>query len=424
MSASVAERLTLLECGTRDLVVLARGVAYRYEANSIGLTFTFDRLRWKWDELNCELTVRCALPGVQTVSGDIVSQATFNVSSDRARSERATRITREAMLSDIPVSRLVEDACIRVLEAERSASAIVSLHDIEDSDERTSLFECDGLTLDLTQISMFYGLPGSGKTLQAERVALEARRTGRRVGYIDFEWGPEAHRKRARGMYGPQFPDIRYIRVERPLVAEIDSLRRAVINDGWDYAVIDSVSFGVSGPPESAEVASAFLQACRQLRIGLLLVAHQSKGEGGDRYPFGSVLWYAGGRDIYHFRRSNSDHDPRALVTAITQRKTNGQPRPPAAIEYLFTGDEITIRQVNPAGIEDIAADLPIRQRLRYSLQAGPRPIEDLAEELGVKANSIIQTLRRDEDDARRRNKVRLFARGTDGRVALLERSA
>jgi hypothetical protein len=177
------------------------------------------------------------------------------------------------------------------------------------------------------------------------------------------------------------------------------------------------VSFGVSGPPEAAEVASSFLQACRQLRIGLLLVAHQSKGEGGDRYPFGSVLWYAGARDIYHFRRSNSEQAMGTLVAAVTHRKTNGVPRLPLAIEYSF-GSRIDIRLLNPASIEDIAPELTIAQRLSYSLKAGARRVEELAEELEVKPNSIHQVLKRDDEGARK-GKPRLFVRLPDSRVAL-----
>ena len=413
-------RLTLAEVGKRTFEIVARGVQYRHCAPGAGLTFTFDRLRWKWDELHCELTVACSLAGSQTVNGDVLSQASFNVSSDRARSERAGRIVKEAMLCDIPVSRLLEEACQNVLQAERSASASISLHDVDD-DPEASIFTCDSIELDVTQTNMFFGLPDSGKSLQAERCALEMVRGGRKVGYVDFEWAPGPHRKRARALYGPQFPDVRYIRLERPLIAEVDSLRRTVVTEGWDFSVVDSVSFGVSGPPEKAEVAAEFLQACRQLRIGLLLVAHQSKGENGDRYPFGSIMWYAGARSIYHFRRSNSEEATDRLITAVEHRKANGGPRrSPVALEYAFGDGRIDVRHINPAGIEDLAAAMPVRQRLRHALRAGPRRLEDLATDLGVKPNTVLQTVLRDEQAAGR-GKVRQFVRLPDSRIALHE---
>lgn len=411
-------RLTLAEMGKREFDIVSRGVCYRYTVAGAGLVFTFDRLRWKWDELHCELTVTSSMAGTQTVNGDVISQASFNVSSDRARAERATRVSREAMLSDLPVSRLVEEACQQVLNAERSAVGVVNLHDVPDS-EAAALFTCDGITIDMPQISMFYGLPGSGKSLQAARMALRMAREGYRVGYVDFEWAPGPHKKRARLLEGPEFPPIAYIRLERPLVQEIDGLRRTAINDGWDYAFIDSVSFGVSGPPESAEVASGFLQACRQLRIGQTLVAHQTKAEGGDKYPFGSIMWYAGARDIYHFRRSNSEQATDVLVSAVTHRKSNaGALKPTIAIEYAFTPDRITVQLVNPAGLEDIASELSIRQRLRHALRAGPQTIDDLADQFEVKPNSIVQALTRDEASGKK-GKARQFVRLPDSKVAL-----
>ncbi|ODS53219.1 MAG: hypothetical protein ABS36_14950 [Acidobacteria bacterium SCN 69-37] len=413
-------RLTLSECGKREFTVVSPGVAYRY-TSAVGLTFEFDRLRWKWDELHCELTVRCDLAGAGTVNGDVVSVASFNISSDRSRSERATRIVKAAALPDVPVDRLLEEACQRVLTADRQSSASISLHDVPDEDETCSTFTVDGITLDLTQINMFFGLPGSGKSLEAERFALEMKRSGRQIGYIDFEWAAGPHRKRARQMYGPQFPDIRYLRLDRPLASEVDGLQRTIVREGWDFAVIDSVSFGVTGAPESAEVASEFMRCCRQLRIGLLLVAHQSKAEGGDKHPFGSIMWTAGSRSIYHFRRSNSDDVTDSLVTAVTHRKSNAGPlSPPIAIEYSFAADRIDVRRINPASVEDIAPTLSIRHRLRHALQAGPRPIEALATELDVKANSILQTIIRDEAKP---DEKRLFRRLPDAHIALLSQA-
>ena len=72
-------------------------------------------------------------------------------------------------------------------------------------------------------------------------------------------------------------PDVRYIRCDRPLVHEVDRLRRWIRDHHLEYVVLDSVAFGTDGPPEAAESAMAYMRAVRQLGIGARLIAHITK---------------------------------------------------------------------------------------------------------------------------------------------------
>jgi len=410
--------LTLLELGPRPFDALPRDAGYRYAVPGAGLIFTFTRLRWQQGELYCELTVQCDLAGARVVNGDRLSVASFCISADRPRVDRAIRIKREAMLTDVPVGRLVEEACQLVMRAERLGHGAISLRDVAD-DDGGRLQVIDDLPINLDHISLFFGLPGSGKSLQACRVAFELAKAGLVVGYLDSEWGPGPHKQRATAMYGADFPEVRYQRLARPLVQEVDGLRETIVTEGWQFAIVDSVSFAVHGPIESAEVASGFLQACRQLQIGLLLVGHQPKAADSDKFPLGSLLWTAAARDIWHFRRSNSDDAADRLVTGITHTKSNSRRRqPPFAIEFQFGADRTTVRVIDPAGVDDLAAHLTIRARLRHALKDGPRTVDALAEAFEVKPNSIVQALKRDEAGARQ-GKDRLFNKLPDGRVVL-----
>jgi len=413
--------LTLLELGPRQFDALQRDAGYRYAVPGAGLIFTFTRLRWQQGELYCELTVQCDLAGARVVNDNVLSLASFCVSSDRARVDRATRIKREAMLNrdpNVPVGRLVEEACQNVMRAERLGRGAISLRDVADEDGGR-LQVVDDLTIHLDHISLFFGLPGSGKSLEAARVACELVKAGLVVGYLDSEWGPGPHKQRATAMYGADFPEVRYQRLARPLVQEVDGLRETIVDEGWQYAIVDSVSFAVHGPIESAEIAAGFLQACRQLQIGLLLVGHQPKAADSDKFPLGSLLWTAAARDIWHFRRSNSDDATDRLVTGITHTKSNSRRRqPPFAIEYQFGADRTTVRVIDPAGVDDLAAHLTIRARLRHALKDGPRTVDALAEAFEVKPNSIVQALKRDEAGVRQ-GKDRMFNRLPDGRVVL-----
>ena len=87
-------------------------------------------------------------------------------------------------------------------------------------------------------------------------------------------------------------PSIRYVRCERPLVHEVDRLRRIILDEEITFGVFDSVGFACDGPPEAAESALKYFQAVRQLRIGGLHLAHVSKADTGDQRPFGSAFWH------------------------------------------------------------------------------------------------------------------------------------
>jgi hypothetical protein len=73
---------------------------YRLSLPQIGVVFEVDRLRRERNELVGELCVRCVLPGARTVDGSL-SIADLNLSSARARSERARLLAERANGRDL-----------------------------------------------------------------------------------------------------------------------------------------------------------------------------------------------------------------------------------------------------------------------------------------------------------------------------------
>ena len=62
---------------------------YVFGIPDLQLEFDVDRLRRERHELKGELAVRCGLAGARAVNGNSLSLADFNLSSARARTERA-----------------------------------------------------------------------------------------------------------------------------------------------------------------------------------------------------------------------------------------------------------------------------------------------------------------------------------------------
>ena len=91
---------------------------YRLVLTALGITFEIDRLRRDHNELIGELAVRCALAGARTYDGNL-SIADFNLSSARARADRAKLLAGRAQVEGLDWTGFLEELCQRVLAAEQ-----------------------------------------------------------------------------------------------------------------------------------------------------------------------------------------------------------------------------------------------------------------------------------------------------------------
>ena len=84
--------------------------------------------------------------------------------------------------------------------------------------------------------------------------ASELTKRGERVLYCDWELDAETHRDRLERINGPDMPEaILYARCDRPLVYEIDRLRRIRHTEQVTYVVLDSVGYATNGDPAAAD---------------------------------------------------------------------------------------------------------------------------------------------------------------------------
>jgi len=94
------------------------------------IAFEIDRLRREHNELLGELCVRCSLPGVPTYDGAL-SIADFNLSSARARAERANLLSKRSESKELDWAGYLEEFCQRVLAAERMGQPAIDLRALE-----------------------------------------------------------------------------------------------------------------------------------------------------------------------------------------------------------------------------------------------------------------------------------------------------
>jgi hypothetical protein len=239
---------------------------------------------------------------------------------------------------------------------------------------------------------------------------------GHAVALFDWELCGEDHRDRLERLFGKIMPKISYVRCERPLVYEMDRLRRIVRDEKIDYCLYDSVAFATDGPPESAEMAGRYFRAVRQIGPGSLHIAHVTKGENGDQKPFGSVFWSNSARMTIYAKISDSSADGKTITLGLFPKKANlGQLPHPSAFEISFEEDRTFFRRVNPGDTPELAVKMTIRQRMMHILKNGSAVVSEIAAQLEVEPNSIYKTID---------NNKKLFKLYEGGKVGILQRDS
>ena len=388
---------------------------YRLVVPEISAIIEVDRLRRERGELIGELAVRCTLPGVRSYDGT-VSIADFNLSSARARSERARLLTgrTDPKTHDIDWTGYLEELCQRVLDAERAGQPAVDLRTLERPGPDDTI-KLDGLRLPRRHPTIIFGDGGSAKSYLALYVLARLRQKGLNVALFDWELAGEDHRERLERLFSIGMPKIFYARCQRPLIYEADRLLRIIRDERIDYAVFDSIAFACDGAPESAEIASRYFQGLRKLGvIGSLHIAHITKSEGGDQKPFGSVFWHNGARATYFVKLVESSPDGKILSVGLFNRKANlSGLYPPTGYQIKFTDTRCYFEPSDPAETPELAEKMTLRERMYQSLKTGALTVDDLADKLDAKPDTIRKTVKRHG---------KTFTLLEGGQVALLQR--
>jgi hypothetical protein len=395
------------------------GDRYRLVDADAGIEVLFDRLRRDRGDQWCELSVSCGLVGARVVDDGVLSVSTFNLSSPRARSEHARRLAALSRAPKYDWDGTLEEACQRVLHALQKGQPAVLLHTVP-RPAPDDTFDLVGMRVPQRHPSILFGDGGTTKSLLALRGLGDLSRQGIEVGLFDYELDATDHRDRLERLFGPDMPRIHYVRCTRPLLHEADRLRRIIRDHQITYAGIDSIGYATAGAPEAAESAMDFFRGVRQLGIGTLSIAHVTKtGDHADQKPFGSAFYSNSARSTWNVKLANTSPDGHTLTLGLFNRKANlGPLRPAVGLEVRFTPDAVAFVRTDITDVDELAASLPLWQRMRGALQrGGPQPVAALASELNAKPETLDRI-------ARKYGQLFTKIRRADGetRLALVER--
>lgn len=372
---------------------------YRLILPECGITFEVDRLRRERHELIGELCVRCEIVGARTYDGTL-SIADFNLSSARARVDRAKLLSVRSAAEALDWLGYIEELCQRVLGAERQGQSCIDLRTIERPSRDDSVL-VEGIHFPRRHPTIIYGDGGSAKSYIALYLGCRMVEKGMNVALFDWELAGEDHRDRLERICGPVMPKITYAKCEKPLTYEMDRLRRIVRDEKIDYAIYDSIAFACAGPPESAEIAGQYFRALRQIGVGSLNVAHITKGENGEQKPFGSVFWHNGARCTWFACLSDADPtDERTVKLGLFNKKANlGCLQKPTGFKICFTEDRTYLAKTDPTLVPEFTQRLTISQRMIHLLRvSGAMSYKEISDETGEKIDTIRKTASRNNN--------------------------
>jgi len=395
----------------------ARGEgSYRFVVPKISSTFEIDYLRRDKGQMKGELLVRCELGGTLAYDG-ILTASDLNLSSSRTRKSEALHLQDRARTKDVDWPSLLEEFCLRVIAAEREGEPALILRDIPPPIAGKELHV--GIPLLLRHPMILFGDGGTAKSYLslwwAGQIASKVR-----VAYFDWELDGAEHRERLECLYGKDMPEFYYTRCVRPLVYEIERIRKIIKECKIEYAIFDSISFACDGPAETSEVAARYIQAARSIgEVGSLHIAHCTKNtETGQLKPFGSVFWHNAARATWNIQRANSISGDTVTRVALHNRKANTKGHHRSVGFEIAFGDRWTsVKEADPSNDSDLAMGLSIVERVLAVVSKGQGWDTTLVcEEIDdQKPATVKRTIRRLKKDGR-------IHEGKDGNLVIVER--
>jgi hypothetical protein len=384
----------------RELERLSEG---HYMLSCIGVDVAFEIARIRRDrlgELRGDLDVHCGLAGAQSFDGILDSYAGFALSNARTRQETGRRLQAKARIQprELDFSSLLDELHLRVRRAMLDGDGAVYLADVP-RPAVDDAFAVDGLPLLKRLPTVWAAAGGTGKSTLMLYVAGKLQQQGIAVAVVDWEMEAEDHRPRLEALFGGDMPRVTYIRATQPLAYELERITRIGRERYIDYYCIDSVGFAAGGSLKDEESALAYFRALRVLNRGSLTLAHVAKPKEGvqdPQSPFGSAFWENGARSVWYLRPAEASGDGNVLTVGFFHRKNNtGRKKNPLGFELSFHEDRIAIKRVNLAAVEGLSAQLPLRMRIQHVLRHGFKTVEEIADELDAKPDTVKRTINR-----------------------------
>jgi hypothetical protein len=333
------------------------------------------------------------MPQAKTVDGSL-SLADFNFSSDNARRTRAKILSERSRAEALDWPGFVEEFSVKVIAAERQGSPATRLCDEPEPKDTTETWDLFGWPLLQDHPTVLFGQGDSCKSYLAMWAAGTLAAQGVPVLYCDWEFSKKDHRRRFGKLFQPMPKDVFYMRCDRPIPDEIDRIIRTIHAEGCQYAVLDSMGFACEKGADTADQAGIYFRAVRQLGIGNLNISHVTKSpDAQEPMVYGSIYFSLGARSIWYIERATQNPIGEINVGLYHKKSNTGERLKPKGFAFAFTSETTKVKPLAVDSVDELAAKLPMLERIKKLLDKGAQTSKGIAGELGTTVSVVEQTI-------------------------------
>ena len=175
------------------------------------------------------------------------------------------------------------------------------------------------------------------------------------------------------------------------------TLLREIRNVDAQGLIVDSLTFGCGGDPREPAVAQTACNTLNNLGVTVVAIAHVTKDENADQYPFGSILWHLGPHGLtWNLKRVSEEGSDEVVVGWYNRKASDGGRQKSFGTRMLFTGEDgpVTIQSCKLADTA-LAPTASIGDRIWKMLESGRLGEDQIAEMLKAKPDSVRRTAER-----------------------------
>ncbi len=212
---------------------------------------------------------------------------------------------------------------------------------------------------------------------------------------------------------------VHYRKLIGPLVDHIDRLQADIARDGVELVAIDSITAAANTDVNDADSARVWFQSVMSLGTSTVSITHVAKNGNREGTPFGSVYYWNFSRAVFDVARGESQSEKGGGGTdsllAVTHKKGNRTGLlKPIGYTVKFVNDEdgqatsISYSEGDLSVSETLSSKLSTTDRILAIIQQVSMSPNEIAEELGLRPNTVSQALLR----AKQRGWVTINAAG------------